>query len=186
MCDSVKEQRQVARLLAAIVSPSCGGTQLRTSATPRTFQQLTTVVASTSSRLKKNEDHGEKPQRHWTGVSNAKTTTEGNAAESCNIDRKPPDGILLIVLVVIQGKIFKALIDSGATRCFVSPSCMTVASLQGKRSDTFLVLANGQRVLSRGYFPNVSITLSRHTSPVDLTVTTLLHNVDIVLGMTWL
>ena len=146
--DSVREQRQVARLLAAAVSPSCGGTQLRTSATPRTFQQLTTVVASTSSGLKKNEDHEEKPQRHWTSVSNAKTTTDGNAAESCNIDRKPPDGILLIVPVVIQGKIFKALIDSGATRCFVSPSCMTVAGLQGRRSDTFLVLANGQRVLS--------------------------------------
>ena len=144
------------------------------------------MVASTSSGLKKNDDQREKPLRHWTSVSNGKTTTDGNAAESCNIDRKPPDGILLIVPVVIQGKIFKALIDSGATRCFVSPSCMTVAGLQGKRSDTFLVLANGQRVLSRGYVPNVSVTLSGHTSPVDLTVTNLLHNVDVVLGMTWL
>ena len=63
---------------------------------------------------------------------------------------------------------------------------MMVAGLQGKRSDTFLVLANGQRVLSRDYVPNVPVTLSRHMSPVDLITTTLLHNVDVVLGMTWL
>ena len=54
--DSVREQRQVARLLAAAVSPLCGSTQLGTLATPRTFQQLATVVASTSSGLKKNDD----------------------------------------------------------------------------------------------------------------------------------
>ena len=92
----------------------------------------------------------------------------------------------MIVPIVIQGKISKALVDSGATRCFVSPSCMTVAGLQGKRSDTFLILANGQRVLSCGYIPNVLAILLGHTSPVDLIATPLLHNVDVVLGMTWL
>ena len=111
-------------------------------------------------------------------------TTEGKTAEGCKIDRTPEDGILLIVPVVIKGKICKALIDSGATRCFVSPSCMTVAGLQGKRSDTFLELGNGQRVLSHGYVPEVPVTLSGHTSTVDMTVTSLLHDVDVVLGMT--
>ena len=86
--------------------------------------------------------------------------------------------------MVIKGKIYKALIDSGATRCFIFPSCMIVAGLQGKRSDTFLELGNDQRVLSRGYVPEVPITLSGHTSIVDMTVTSLLHDVDLVLGMT--
>ena len=113
-------------------------------------------------------------------------TTEKKISESCKIDRTPEDGVLLIVPVVIKGKIYKTLIDSGATRCFVSPSCMTVARIQGKRSDTFLELGNGQRVLSRGYVPEVPATLSGHTSTVDMTVTSLLHDVDVVLGMTWL
>ena len=42
--DSVREQRQVARLLEVAVSPSRGGTQLRTSATPRTLQDIVEVV----------------------------------------------------------------------------------------------------------------------------------------------
>ena len=40
--------------------------------------------------------------------------------------------------------------------------------------------------LSRGYVPEVPVTLSGHTSTVDLIVTSLLHSVDVVLGMTWL
>ena len=80
----------------------------------------------------------------------------------------------------------KALVDSGASRCFISPSVLKVLRLQGKRSDTFLELGNGQRVLSRGYVPEVSVTVGGHTSNIDLTVTSLLHNADIILGMTWL
>ena len=63
---------------------------------------------------------------------------------------------------------------------------MTVAGLQGKISDTFLELGNGQHVLSRGYVPEVPVKLLGHTSTVDMTVTSLLHDVDLVLGMTWL
>ena len=77
------------------------------------------VDRKTSSGLKKNEENEEKPQRHWTVVSSVKTT-EGKTAEGCKIDRTPEDGVLLIVPIIIRGKIFKALVDSGATRCFVS------------------------------------------------------------------
>ena len=97
------------------MSPSCGGTQLGTSATPRTLQEIVEVVdRETSSGLKKNEENEEKPQRHWIVVSSVKTT-EGKTAEGCKIDRTPEDGVLLIVPVVIGGKHFKALVDSGAT-----------------------------------------------------------------------
>ena len=92
----------------------------------------------------------------------------------------------MFVTVFIRGRQFKALVDSGASRCFVSPSVLQVLRLQGKRSDTFLELGNGQRVLSRGYVPEVSVTVGEHTSSIDLTVTSLLHNADIILGMNWL
>ena len=183
MRDSVREQRQVARLLEVAVSPSCGGTQLRTSATPRTLCEISVVTEETSSGLREKTESEDKPQRHWTSISSVRTT-EKKIDEGCKIDRTPEDGVLLIVPVVIKGKICKALIDSGATRCFVSPSCMTVAGLQGKRSDTFLELGNGQRVLSRGYVPEVRITLSGHPSTVDNMVTSLLHHVYVVVGMT--
>ena len=45
MRDSVREQRQVTRLLAAAVNPSCGGTQLGMSVTPRTLHSVAEVVA---------------------------------------------------------------------------------------------------------------------------------------------
>ena len=196
MRDRVREQRQVERLLAAVVSPSSGGTQPGTTATPRTFQTLSeTVVEDSSPGMKKTEAESEKkPQRHWTSIASVKTTDvqatgscSGPAAGSCKrIDRTPRDGVLLIVPVVIAGKIFKALVDSGATRCFVSPSCVAVTGLQGKRLDTFLELGDGQRVLSRNYVPEVPVTLAGHTSKVALTVTTLPHCADVVLGMTWL
>ena len=143
------------------------------------------VTEDTNSGLIKETETEDKSQRHWTSISNVRTT-EKKIDKGCKIDRTPEDGVLLIVPVVIKGKVCKALIDSGATRCFVSPSCMTVAGLQGKRSDTFLELGNGQRVLSRGYVPEVPVTLSGHTSTVDMTVTSLLHDVDVVLGVTWL
>ena len=104
MRDSIREQRQVTRLLAAAVSPSCGGTQLGMSVTPRNLHSVADVVV-TSSGMKKNIMDEEKPQRHWTAVSSVKTTedtdgigTEGNRA----INRTPDDGVLLFVTVFIQ------------------------------------------------------------------------------------
>ena len=170
------------------MSPSCGGTQLGTSVTPRTLHSVADVVA-TSSGMKKNfNEDGEAPQRHWTAVSSVKTTdsdgngTEGNSA----INRTPDDGVLLFVTVFIRGRQLKALVDSGASRCFISPSAVKVLGLQGRRSDTFLELGNGQRVLSRGYVPEVPVTVGGHTSSTDLIVTSLMHDADVILGMTWL
>ena len=59
-------------------------------------------------------------------------TTKESVAESYKIDRTPEDGVLLIVREVIEGKIFKALIDSGATRCFDFPPCVIVTRLNRK------------------------------------------------------
>ena len=188
MRDSIREQRQVTRLLAAAVSPSCGGTQLGMSVTPRTLHNVADVVESSSGK-QKNITGEETPQRHWMAVPSVKTTSDstGNGTKGKSaINRTPDDGVLLFVNVFVHGKVLKALIDSGASRCFVSPSVLKVLRLQGKRSDTFLELGNGQRVLSRGYVPDVLVTVGGHTSMIDLTVTSLLHNADIVLGMTWL
>ena len=101
-------------------------------------------------------------------------------------ERMEEDGILLVVPAKIRGKEFRALIDSGATRCFVTPECCTVGGLSCVPHDTFLELGNGQKALSRGLVQDAPITLGGVTTKTDLTVSNLLHNVDIVLGINWL
>ena len=96
------------------------------------------------------------------------------------------DGILLVVPARINGKLFSALIDSGATRCFITQECCTVAGLICIPQDSFLELGNGAKALSRGLVQGAPITLAGVTAKTDLTVSRLLYNVDIVLGINWL
>ena len=96
------------------------------------------------------------------------------------------DGLLLVVTARINGHPVRALIDSGATRCFVTPSCVTAVGLKGQPQDTFLELGNGQKFLSRGLVPDVPVVTAGLTVRVGLTVTSLLHEVDLVLGVNWL
>ena len=68
----------------------------------------------------------------------------------------------------------------------MTPECSTVAGLSCVPHDTFLELGNGTTVLSRGMVQGAPITLAGVTSRLDLTVSQLLHDVDIVLGINWL
>ena len=103
-----------------------------------------------------------------------------------SLGRRIEDGLLLVVSTKIYGHTVKALIDSGATRCFVTPACVTTCGLKAKPRDVFLELGNGEKFLSRGFIPDVPIVTAGLTVKIGLTVTNLLHEVDLVLGMTWL
>ena len=52
--------------------------------------------------------------------------------------------------------------------------------------NTFLELGDGKKVLSRGRAVDVPVVTSGYTMRTNLTVSSLLHGVDVVLGMTWL
>ena len=58
--------------------------------------------------------------------------------------------------------------------------------MQWEPHDTFLELGNGERVLSRGRVTNVPVVTGNHCTRCNLTVTSLLHQVDLVLGVSWL
>ena len=92
----------------------------------------------------------------------------------------------MVVSGSIYGRKIRTLIDSGATRCFVSPACVTACGLKGVPRDVFLELGNGEKILSRGYIPDVPIVTGGLTVKTGLTVTNLLHDVDLVLEMNWL
>ena len=102
------------------------------------------------------------------------------------VKRKVEDGILVVVPAPIYGKKFRALIDSGATRCFVSPNCVHIAGLSSKNGDTFLELGNGTKVLSRAFVPGVPVVVASNTSKIDLTVSQLMYDTDMIVGLTWL
>ena len=102
------------------------------------------------------------------------------------IPRAEEDGILLVVPARIFGHEIRALIDSGATRNFISPAGVTQCGLTVESHNTFLELGDGKKVLSRGRAVDVPVVTSGYTMRTNLTVSNLLHGVDVVLGMTWL
>ena len=184
----IREKRLIEGLLERQLNPIEDGNASRLTTTfsaLQSWRQRGRASAEVNDENFKNSK--EKPQEsredsRFTGV----VVGTKDAKIKRKINRVESDGILLVVPARINGKLFTALIDSGATRCFVTPECTTIAGLTCKSHDTFLELGNGARALSRGMVQGAPITLAGVTSYLDLTVTKLLHEVDIVLGINWL
>ena len=103
-----------------------------------------------------------------------------------SIDREISDGILLVVPVRIHGHEYRALIDSGVTRSFISPACITETGMKTQKNNTFLELGDGSKVLSKFEAMDIPMVIEGCTFKIDFIVSDLLYNVDIVLGITWL
>ena len=197
-----REKRFVTHIMKTVMSPLRGGIQSRTVVTPNQLQNWRFV--GTKRATVGNEERG---QEENIGAENPNeksqwyTVTEDLKEEASSgqdkvqemtgevptsVKRKVEDGILVVVSARIYGKQFRALIDSGATRCFVSPNCVQIAGLSSKNRDTFLELGNGTKVLSRAFVPEVPIVVASNTSKIDLTVSQLMYDTDIILGLTWL
>ena len=176
--ERVRERRFVTSLLETLVSPMSGGTESCTGVTPSGSQDWQSI------RLKRaitGEDRGDAaPQEPQTQLSAVST---GNQSP---IPRAEEDGILLIVPARIFGHEIRALIDSGATRNSISPAGVMKCGLNVESHNTFLELGDGKKVLSRGRAVDVPVVTSGYTMRTNLTVSNLLHGVDVVLGMTWL
>ena len=211
---SFRDNRTVSRVLAQTLSPLQGGSVSRIPETPsklqilqqfavagsgngnsirsETDQAIYVGITSPTNRLaitekvqKKKEDDGQKDKEEngKTDKNECQSTEETQLNKSV---RTIDDGLLLVVPARVNGHVVRALIDSGATRCFVTPSCVTAVGLKGTPRDIFLELGNGQKYLSRGHVPDVPVVTAGLTVRVGLTVTNLLHEVDLVLGMNWL
>ena len=66
------------------------------------------------------------------------------------IPRSEEDGILLIVPARIFGREIRVLIDSGATRNFISPAGVTQCGLTVESHNTFLELGDGKKGVVTG------------------------------------
>ena len=163
-------------LLETLVSPTSGGTESCTGVTTSGSQDWQSI------RLKRvitGKDRGDAaPHEPQTQLSVVSTGSQSP------IPRAEEDGILLIVPARIFGREVRALIDSGATRNFISPAGMAKCGLSIESHNTFLELGDGKKVLSRGRAVDVPVVTSGYTMRINLTVSNLLHGVDVVLGMT--
>ena len=148
-----------------------------------THTQLTRVaakVACDGSNASEHKAHGADPAHSWVAVN------PQDSPRNPSTERSQDDGILLIVPARLYGHKVQCLVDSGATRCYMSPDIQLAAGINCTASETFLELADGTRVISAGRAPAVLFSIGGNSFRMDFTVTKLLHGVDLVLGMTWL
>ena len=169
----------VTQLLEILVSPSRGGTESGEGVTTSVLQdwQSVRLKKANTGEEKKGKTVPKEPQTQLSAVS------IGNQSP---IPRVEEDGILMIVPARIFGHEIRALINSSATRNFISPAGVTKCGLRVESHNTFLELGDGKKVLSRGRAVDVPVVTSGYTMRTNLTVTNLLHGVDLVLGMAWL
>ena len=173
--DRARERQLVTGLLETLVSPSSGGTESCQGVTTDDLQGWQSIglheanIGSSAVR--------EMPQTQLCAVS---------YEDQPRNPRSQEDGILMVVPVRIFGQEVRALIDSGATRCFISPAGVTRCGLAVESHHTFLELGDGKKVLSRGRAVDVPVVTSGYAVKINLTVSRLLHGVDVVLGLTWL
>ena len=69
-----------------------------------------------------------------------------------SLGRRIEDGLLIVVSTKIYGHIIKNSIDSGATRCFVTPARVTTCGLKAKPRDVFLVQEMERNFHPRGLY----------------------------------
>ena len=177
--DRVRERQYVAQLIETLVSPLCGGTESCEGATTSKSQgwQSTGLKRAITDEEESGNAVPQEPQAQLSAVLTGYQPP---------VPRCEEDGILMIVPARIFGQEIRALIDSGASRNFISPAGVTRCGLSVESHNTFLELADGKKVLSRGRAVNVPVVTSGFEMKTNLTVTNLLHGADLVLGMAWL
>ena len=183
---SLWDRCTVTRAVETMVNPNADGTESGITATlnavqnldpSHSFLQFDTGLLSTL--------NGAAP-RHQQWVSCAFSKGPDDTIENSVNPRKKDDGVLLIVPMRVYGHFVQALIDSGATRCVISAQAIKPLGLSTVHENTFLELGDGQKILSRGKVLNVPVVSGGLTVKMDLTITSLLHEVDLILGINWL
>ena len=111
-----------------------------------THTQLTKTVANVqgNSSSEQTEAQVGKTAQQWVAVDPQDPPT----VPSTQLSQE--DGILLIVPAQLYGHKVRALVDSGATRCYMSPDIQLAAGINCTASNTFLELADGTQILSVG------------------------------------
>ena len=117
--------------------------------------------------------------------------TEANPAPIAAELRAPGAGtsrdhVLLTVTAMINGTPVRALVDSGASRSFVSDELKLRPPLTFVGAYSSLELANGETIVSTGRAPNVLVCIGEVQCRIDLTAIPLMDGISVILGKDWL
>ena len=160
-----RDNRVVSGALVRALNPLRGGSVPRNTGTPsklHLLQRFTVAGSEKGSSIRSDKD-----QAIYVGISHptdrlAKSDEE-KSVKTQKKERKVEDGLLMVVSASIYGKQVRAFIDSGATRCFVIPTCVTAVGLKGTLV-MFSWNGNGEKYLSRGYVPEIPVGYCRFDS----------------------
>ena len=95
---------------------------------------METSVSQAGSQMIRSEKN-----QHWLAVGH-ETTNEAASVGQCI-----GDGVLLRVFSSTNGRRLIALIDSGASRCYMSPNTAVHCELKLEKETMYLELADGPR-----------------------------------------
>ena len=87
----------------------------------------------------------------------------------------------MVVIASIYEHLIWVRIDSGATIWFMSLEVGIPLEIETAKDYTFLELGDGQKILSKGKSVNIILVTSDLPFHLDLTITSLLHDVDLIL-----
>ena len=151
--------------------------------TATSLMQLATTVEERARIHRTGEDILQEAMagRHWVALGDTDTIEE-----KTNAGRKIKDGILFRVAVSVAGRRCVALIDSGASQSYISPETAALCELECSPASVHLELADGSKIEATQQTLDTPCTVGTATCSLSFTVTKLLSNVDVVLGMDWL
>ena len=96
------------------------------------------------------------------------------------------DHVLLVVDAMVQGTRVPALIDSGATRSFISDQLQCRPALHFVGAYSALELANGETIVSTGIAPRVLVCIRSIPCRLALTAVPMMEGIQLILGKDWL
>ena len=120
--------------------------------------------------------------QHWVAIGEE----EEESIMKASAGRKIKDGILFRVTVSIGGQKCIALIDSGASQSYMAPATVARCELACEPALLHLELADGTKIKSTQQTQFTNCVVGEAVSQIRFTITNLLSNVDVVLGMDWL
>ena len=91
--------------------------------------------------------------QHWLAVGH------DYHDEAASVGRSVSDGVLFKIAMHISGRKLTALIDSGASRCYIAPEIAGACELHVEKERLHLELADGSKVQSAHKAPNVTLVV---------------------------
>ena len=149
----------------------------------RSEKQKVSKEDTRENTLKSQARLGETPT---VSVQRKETAPDANAVGEPVPSTGVQDHMLLVVKAVVNGTSVSTLIDSGASRSFVSDRLQCRPRLQFVGAYSALELVNGETIVSTGIAPQVLVCIGSIPCQLSLTAVPMMEGIQLILGKDWL